>query len=131
MRPAENIEKLVKKLRYQSSDKRRKRIFDNVAAMLDDKQKRKPAIIRPNIWRIIMKTKITKVAMAAVIIIAVIIGVDHFGVRLDGSSVAWADIAERVQMSKAFIYHMVVINEGTMTVGDQTIDMPDIEMDCI
>lgn len=69
MRPAENIEKLVKKLRYQSSDESRKRIFDNVAAVLDDKQKRKPAIIRPNLWRIFMKRKITKLTAAAVIII--------------------------------------------------------------
>ena len=78
-----------------------------------------------------MKTKITKLAVAAVIMIGVIIGANYFGVRIDGNSVAWANIAERVQKTKAFIYHVTSITEGTMMVGDQTIDMPDMEMDCI
>lgn len=97
MKPAENIEKLVKKLRYQSSDERRKRIFDNVATVLDDKQKRKPAIIRPNVWRIIMKTRITKLAAAAVIIIAVFLAINEFGVSIDGTSVALAQVREAME----------------------------------
>ena len=44
-----------------------------------------------------MKTKITKVAAAAVIIIAVMIGINHFGGSIDGATVAWADIVERFE----------------------------------
>ena len=90
MRPAENIEKLVNKLRYQSSDERRKRIFDNVAAVLDDKQKRKPAIIRPNVWRIIMKSRITKLAATAVIVMALV-----FSMTIMDKSVASAYALEK------------------------------------
>ena len=69
----------------------------HITKTLEEPGKTKPALTEPNIWRIIMKTKITKFATAAVIIIGVIIGINHFGVRIDGSSVAWANIAERVQ----------------------------------
>ena len=79
-----------------------------------------------------MKTKITKFAAAAVIIIGVAIGINYSGMSVDGSSVAWASIAERVQQSKAIIYHMVMISERAMTAEDQAMDMPDMdmEMDC-
>ena len=41
-------------------------------------------------WKIIMKSKMTKFATAAVIIIAVLIGINQFGGSIDGASVARA-----------------------------------------
>ena len=61
--------------------------------MLDQQSKSKhskPGSARPNIWRIIMKSKITKFAAAAVIIIAILIGINQFGGSIDGSSRAYA-----------------------------------------
>lgn len=49
----------------------------------------------PMIRRIIMKSPITKLAAAAVIVIAVFIGINQF--NTNGSSVAWADVAERFE----------------------------------
>ncbi|MFH1614637.1 MAG: hypothetical protein ABIG61_06105 [Planctomycetota bacterium] len=51
---------------------------------------------RLNIWRIIMKSRITKFAAAAVIIIAILVAINQFGGSIDGASVAWASLAERV-----------------------------------
>ncbi len=62
------------------------------AKMLDEQSKpkqSKPSITRPDIWRIIMKSKMTKFATAAVIIIAVLIGINQFGGPIDVASVAW------------------------------------------
>ncbi len=61
--------------------------------MLDQQSKSKhskPGSAQPNIWRIIMKSKITKFAAAAVIIIAILIGINQFGGSIDGSSRAYA-----------------------------------------
>ena len=69
MRPSD-IEKSVKKLRYSSSTESRSRVLGNILQALDKSQKTS-AVIQPNIWRIIMKSKITKYAAAAVIIIAI------------------------------------------------------------
>ncbi|MHC4266434.1 MAG: hypothetical protein ACYSUK_10950 [Planctomycetota bacterium] len=51
---------------------------------------------QPDIWRIIMKSKITKLAAAAVIIIAVLIGIKQFGGTIDGTSVAWGEVVEQI-----------------------------------
>ncbi len=49
------------------------------------------------IWRIIMKSKITKLAAAAVIIVAVIICINQFGGSIDGASVAFSQIKQAVE----------------------------------
>jgi len=51
-----------------------------------------PAPNRQVLRKIIMKKNITKLAAAAVIIIAVLIGVNHFGGSIDVASIAWADV---------------------------------------
>ena len=50
-----------------------------------------------NIWRIIMTSKMTKFAVAAVIVIAALIGINHFGGSIDGTSVALADVIENME----------------------------------
>ncbi len=49
-----------------------------------------------SIWRKIIKSRITKFAAAAVIIIAVLIGMYQFGGSIDGASVAFAEIKKAV-----------------------------------
>jgi len=56
------------------------------------------------IWRKIMNSKITKFAAAAVIIIAIMIGINQFGGSMDGASVAWAEVAKNVEQTQAFIF---------------------------
>ena len=60
MRPAENIEKLIRKLRYKPSAETHDRVLDNVLQAMDNHEKQKSAKIQPNIWRIIMKSKVTR-----------------------------------------------------------------------
>jgi hypothetical protein len=50
-----------------------------------------------SIWRIIMKSRITKIAAAAVIIIAVLIGINQLGGSIGGSSVAFGDVLGYIQ----------------------------------
>jgi len=50
-----------------------------------------------SIWRIIMKNRITKLAAAAVIIIAAIIGINQFGGSIGTSGVAFGEVLEYFQ----------------------------------
>jgi len=68
MRPAKNIEKLIRKLHYETSAETHDRVFGNVMQALDKQHKEKLGAIKLDIWRIIMKTKATKLGAAAVII---------------------------------------------------------------
>ncbi|MHC4437938.1 MAG: LolA family protein [Planctomycetota bacterium] len=71
MRPSDNIEKLIKKLCYKTSAETHKKVLGNVLQALDEKQKQKPGATAPVIWRIIMKSPITKLSTAAVIIVCI------------------------------------------------------------
>jgi hypothetical protein len=70
MRPADNIEKLVKKLRYKASAETHDRVFGNVLEALDKSEKQQSGATAPNIRRIIMKSPLIKIAAAAAIISA-------------------------------------------------------------
>jgi len=50
-----------------------------------------------SIWRIIMKNKIAKIAAAAVIIIAILIGINQFGGSTGGISVAFGEVLGYIQ----------------------------------
>ncbi len=54
------------------------------------------AVSPPNIWRIIMKSRITKLAAAAVIVLAAVVGTAYFTASIDGSNIALADVIERI-----------------------------------
>lgn len=78
MRPLDNIERLIKKLRYKPTAEAHDRVLDNVLEALEKSKKPKPAINQPNIWRTIMKSQITKLATAAAVIIITILGGINF-----------------------------------------------------
>jgi len=88
MRPIDNIHESIKKLQLKASAELDKRVHDDISAALAESEKTESAHTEPNIWRTIMKSPITKLAAAAVIIIAVLIGVRTF---ISGTT-AWAQI---------------------------------------
>lgn len=95
MSSAEKIKKLFAKSDVTVNSKIDDRIISNALTALEKSEKTQSVSPEPNIWRIIMKSRITKLAAAAVIFIAILIVVNQFGGSLDGASVAWADVAER------------------------------------
>jgi len=105
MRPSENIEKLIKKIRYTTSDETQDRVLGNVLLALDEKQKQKAGVIKPDIWRMIMKTKVTKLAAAAVIIAAVLIGINQF--TGNGASTVYASVVEQLHYARTMTYSIV------------------------
>ncbi len=82
--------------------------------LLDQQSKSKhskPGSARPNIWRIIMNSKITKFAAAAVIIIAILIGINQFGGSIDGTTVAWAEVVEKINNYTKYKCRQRVVRE--------------------
>ncbi|MHC4461927.1 MAG: zf-HC2 domain-containing protein, partial [Planctomycetota bacterium] len=69
----------------------------------------------PSIWRTIMKSPITKLAAAAVIIIAVLIGLT---IIPDTSGVAWAEVVNNIEKVKAFTYRMKMSMKGMQGMPD-------------
>ena len=68
MRPSEKIDSSVKKMNFSAGAELRKQILDD-ALKAHQRTETQPAFEKPNIWRIIMKSRMTKLAAAAVIAI--------------------------------------------------------------
>ena len=109
MRPAENIKRLIKKSDVTTSCEIDKRILGDALEDLEKLRQKKSTGTGLNIWRIIMKSRITKLAAAAVIIIVVLAGINYFGGSIDGSGVAWAELVQRVEQSHNEYYEELLL----------------------
>ena len=72
MRPAGNIEKIIKNVDMDTSADRDKAVLADVLKVLEESKKKKRAAIELNIWRTIMKSRITRLAAAAAILTVVL-----------------------------------------------------------
>ncbi len=111
MKPADNINELIKKLQLKASAELDKRVHDDISAALAKSEKTKSVQPEPNIWRTIMKNPITKLAAAAVIIIAILIGVHYLGGSIDGASLAWAEVVEQISSHTKYKCRQRVVRE--------------------
>jgi len=68
-----------------------------------------------SIWRIIMKNPITKLAVAAVVVIACLIGISFW--RTSGSGIALADVLARIEKVKAVKYKWTWTMDGHIAPG--------------
>ncbi|MGB2862526.1 MAG: hypothetical protein WBC05_04300 [Sedimentisphaerales bacterium] len=104
MSPAEKIKKLFAKSDITVSSKVDDRIVGDALTAFDESEKTKSISAEHNIWRMIMKSRIMKLAAAAVIIIGVMFGINYFGGSPDGASVAWADVLEKIEAARTVMY---------------------------
>jgi outer membrane lipoprotein-sorting protein len=102
MRPTENIEKRIQNVPIQTSAEKDKEVFDDVLDALEKSKKTQPAVAKPNLWRIIMQNKITKIVAAAVILAAIILGVSYLGTPIDGAGTAFAAAMNSIKQARTF-----------------------------
>jgi hypothetical protein len=76
MKPADEIKRLINKSDVRTSSKTDKRILGEALEHLEKLKQQRSAGTRPDIWRTIMKSSITKIAAAAVIVIAAVLGIN-------------------------------------------------------
>ncbi|MHC4212408.1 MAG: carboxypeptidase regulatory-like domain-containing protein [Planctomycetota bacterium] len=113
MRPAEEIKKLFAQSSLTVNETVNERILDDSFIELEKSTKQRP--VNPNIWRISMKNKITKLVAAAVIIVAAVIGLSQFGSTFE--SVALADISKAFSQAENVHIHFVRVYPEPNTVG--------------
>ena len=104
MRPTDNINELIKKLQLKASADLDRRVHDDISMALAESDKTKSAVTQPNIGRTIMKSPIVKLAVAAVIIALVVLGLFEFIDTENTSGVVWAEVARKVGASRGLIF---------------------------
>ena len=106
MRPADNINNLIKKLQLKASTDLDRRVHEDISMALAESDKTESAITQPKIRRTIMKSRISKLAAVALIIIAVFVGVHYFGGSIE--NVAFADVMQNIQNARTLTYRSVI-----------------------
>ncbi|MHC4337496.1 MAG: hypothetical protein ACYSTG_06040 [Planctomycetota bacterium] len=104
MKPEENIRRLVEESDVTTNSQVDRRILGDALDDLEKFKREKLAGARPNVWRTIMKSRITKLAAAAAIIIAVLIGIYKSGGSIDGAGVVWAEVANKIEQMPTCIH---------------------------
>jgi protocatechuate 3,4-dioxygenase beta subunit len=92
MSSEKKIKRLFDKSDITVNSKIDDRIINDALAEIDKSEKRQSASSEPKIWRVIMKNPITKLAIAAVITIAVIICIKGFN-----GTTAWAEVVKAIK----------------------------------
>ncbi len=115
MKP-DNIEEILKKLGTEDVPADARQIAREMSEDFSE------TLMRPKryiLLEYIMKSRITKLAAAAVIIIAVLL----FIYNIDSSSVALAGVLDKVEQAHAFMYKMKMQVTGAMMQGKPSLDM--------
>ena len=83
MRSADDIKKLIKNAPVHINEQMNEKVLDG---LLSEFKNTPSAAPKPSIWRIIMKAKLTKLAVAAVVIVAVILTIGVFNKTMPTAS---------------------------------------------
>jgi len=97
MKSADDIKKSVKRLNMTAGPELHDRVLGSLLRTMEESTKQPSIRQEPNIWRIIVKSKTTKFAAAAVIIIGIMIGLNFLTGSPDGASIAFAEIADNME----------------------------------
>jgi outer membrane lipoprotein-sorting protein len=64
------------------------------------------------IWRTIMNSRMTTLATAAAVVIAVVVGMDYIGAPLDGANVTWGEVLENIRDARSLTWKTLCVVEG-------------------
>jgi hypothetical protein len=130
VKPTEDIERCIKNVNIVIDAESNNRVFGNILLAFKKSKAKLSAPTEPNAWRIIMKSRISKLAAAAVIIIAVLVVVHFVGSPVE--SVAWADVVRPLLSARTVVFNIImgqgenetitrVMNNGTQRVRNEVL----------
>jgi len=101
MKRERSIENLVRELDMDIDPRVDERMLDSTLGRLTESTQNPPADCRPMTWRTIMKNPLTKLSVAAAVMMAVLLGI-HF--ITSTSDTAWASVLEKVAGFDTYVF---------------------------
>jgi len=108
---ADDIKKIYGQAKIDTLGNKDRAVLEKMKEIYLQESKAELKKVELSIWRIIMQSRMTKLAAAAVIIIAVLIGVHYLGGSIDGASVAWAQVVEQINKHTKYKCRQRVVRE--------------------
>jgi outer membrane lipoprotein-sorting protein len=106
MKSLDDVEKLIKRLHVNPRTGMLARTLSDTLEAQENSNKTKSPLSGPSAWRTIMKSRITKIAAAAVIIVAVLVIVHELGSSVE--SVAFADVVRPILTVETGRFEMTI-----------------------
>ncbi|MHC4622967.1 MAG: hypothetical protein ACYS4W_03600 [Planctomycetota bacterium] len=106
MKPKNGIRIRFQRASANTNPQMDKVVLEDVLTAYKKTLGREPTGPEPNIWRIITKSRTTRVAAALLIIIAALIVISQFGGSVGMASVAWAEVLEAMEDVPTVIFEM-------------------------
>ena len=103
MKPVDDIEKLIERIDVTPGAEMDRRTLDDILDAQEKAEKAGSADFTMGI----LKSGMIKVAAAAIIMIAILFGMNQFGGSIDGTAVAWGIIVDCVETSNTVTYKAV------------------------
>ena len=100
MKPTKEIEKSIRQLQDHTSAQLDARTLADACEALAKVQQAQSATVKPNVWRIVMRNRTIRIATAAAVIIGVLLGIRQFTGSVDGTSTAFAQMAEAMKQMR-------------------------------
>ena len=105
MQPADDIKRLIDESQIRSSSQVDRRILADALEDLEKRRADRAASSPPGVWRIIMSNRMTKLAVAAGVILAAFLGLHLF--TGDGSGKLYANVVEMLHNARTLTYSTV------------------------
>ena len=112
MKSLKDVENSVTQFNVNPRSEMRSRVLDEALDIQRGRKQKSTSDIY--VWTKIMRSQIGKLAVAAVVIVAVMLGVDQFWGTVDSTSVAWAKVAEKMDPLPACVHRQkrVALSDG-------------------
>ncbi|KPK41121.1 MAG: hypothetical protein AMJ65_10085 [Phycisphaerae bacterium SG8_4] len=97
MKPSGNVNRFFKNAAIDTNPKMDEAVLDKVLTAHEKTKNTMSALAQPALRRQIMKSPITRLAAAAIVITVALIGINQFGGSIDGANVAFGRIKQAVE----------------------------------
>ena len=115
MRSQKNVEKLIKNAAIHSNPDMNQAVLNDLLQQLDNVETQKPIITPPNIRRIFMKSSITKLAAAAMVIVVAILTISVW----DRSATSAYAVGQTVEAIKNARFLHIIGRDDTGKIDDE------------
>jgi outer membrane lipoprotein-sorting protein len=107
MKHTKDVEELVERsylnnLHIPADSEMDERILGDAVTRMEEAREAGSASAGPSVWRIIMKSRTTKLTTAAVIAVVIIVGIVNLGEPVGGASVVFAAAMDSVRQARTF-----------------------------
>ncbi len=119
MKPPEDIKKYFENATLSTNQEKHEAVFKKILSAQEQTNKREPESNQINLGRFIMKSPISKIAIAAVVIIACTLGLTMFDKT---ASVALASVLAQIEKINSYMYEMDMTTEGQVF-ADRTVNV--------